>query len=74
MLAAQRMKKDNVQAQQPAGRGGQNVAQRRAAVPVCCWFSLTVAPVRVRFGFYQPVNSSPDGPYIPGTGMLFKRR
>jgi hypothetical protein len=34
------------------------------------WFGLTVAPARPCFGLY----SSPDGLYIPGTGMLFRRR
>jgi hypothetical protein len=33
-------------------------------------FGRTVAPARLRFGLY----SSPDGSYIPGTGMLFRRR
>jgi hypothetical protein len=29
-----------------------------------------LAPARLRFGLY----SSPDGSYIPGTGMSFRRR
>lgn len=38
------------------------------------WFGLTVASARLRFRLYQPLNSSPDGPYIPGTGTSFRRR
>jgi hypothetical protein len=33
-----------------------------------------VAPARLRFRLYHPLNSSPDGPYMPGTGMSFRRR
>ena len=33
-------------------------------------FGLIVAPARLRFILY----SSPDGSYIPGTGMSFRRR
>jgi hypothetical protein len=52
--------------------GGQHTAQRRPAPPVCCsaWFGLAVALAQLRFGLY----SSPDGPYITGTGTLFRRR
>jgi hypothetical protein len=31
-------------------------------------------PSCLRLRLYHPLNSSPDGPYIPGTGMSFRRR
>ena len=49
-----------------------DVSKNRHGGPVnlIAWFGLTVTRARPRFGLYP----SPNGSYIPGTGMLFRRR
>ena len=37
-------------------------ASRKAPWQHATWFGLTVAPARLRFRLYHPLNSSPDGP------------
>jgi hypothetical protein len=66
------MARDHNKALSRRGRWGDSIPRngvlrpRSAAAP----FGLAVALAQLRFGLY----SSPDGPYITGTGTLFRRR
>ena len=66
-----RLLRANDTVQQQGGLEKRNALESHHARPVCNgWFGLIVAPARLRFILY----SSPDGSYIPGTGMSFRRR